>query len=105
MNDLKTMERLRKKEHPHVLKKKKPKFRLLLVAVIGAGLSAAAAALADQPIIIDGIFQKAGAEEINVANREYVGKSLKVDDVTVVSLEEFQKEVKSGLKNKTGNTV
>lgn len=89
------------KESPHVLKKKKAKFRLLLAAVIGAGLSAAAVALADQPIIIDGIFQKAGAEEINDSNRDYVGKRLMASDVTVKSLEEFRKEQASRLNKQT----
>lgn len=88
------------KESPHVLKKKKAKFRLLLVAVIGAGLSAAVA-LADQPIIIDGIFQKAGAEEINDSNRDYVGKRLMAPDVTVKSLEEVRKEQASRLNKQT----
>lgn len=88
------------KESPHVLKKKKAKFRLLLAAVIGAGLSAAVA-LADQPIIIDGIFQKAGAEEINDSNRDYVGKRLMAPDVTVKSLEEFRKEQASRLNKQT----
>lgn len=92
------LEMISQKEHPHVIKKKKAKIRLLLVAVIGAGLSAAAVALADQPIIIDGIFQKAGAEEINDTNRDYVGKRLMAADATVVSLEEFRKEEASGLK-------
>lgn len=92
------LEMISQKERPHVFKKKKTILRLLLVAVIGVGVSAATVALADQRIIIDGIFQKPGAEEINDTNREYVGKRLKVADVTVLSLEEFQKEEASRLK-------
>lgn len=92
------LEMISQKEHPHVTKKKKAKFRLLLVAVIGAGLSAAAVALADQPIIINGIFQKPGAEEINDTNQEYVGKGLKAADVTVDSLAKAREEAASRVK-------
>lgn len=94
------LEMINQREHPHVFKKKKAIFRFLLAAVIGAGLSAAAVALADQPIIIDGIFQKPGAEEINDTNREYVGKRLMAADVTVVSLAEIREEAASRVKRR-----
>ena len=92
------LEMISQKERPHVFKKKKMIRRLLLVAVIGIGVSAAAVAVANQPIILNGVLLRIGAEEINDANRAYVGKRLRVDDVTVMSEEELRKEDASRLK-------
>lgn len=82
--------------HTHTFKKKKIKRRLLLAAIIGAGLSAAAVAFADQPIILNGVFQRGGAEEINDANRVYVGRKLKAGDVEVLKESEIREEAADG---------
>lgn len=71
------LEMISQKERPHVFKKKKMIRRLLLAAVIGIGVSAAAVAVANQPIILNGVLLRIGAEEINDANRAYVGKEMR----------------------------
>lgn len=71
------LEMISQKERPRVFKKKKMIRRLLLAAVIGIGVSAAAVAVANQPIILNGVLLRIGAEEINDANRAYVGKEMR----------------------------
>lgn len=97
------LEMIGQKEEPniHVFKKKKIKFKLLLVALIGGGLSAAAVALADQPIILNGVLQRIGAEEINDANRAYVGKELKAGHTAEVRKEsEIREEAAAGMSSR-----
>ncbi len=91
--------------HVHVFKKKKIKLKLLLVALIGAGLSAAAVALADQPIILNGFFQRAGAEEINDANRVYVGKELKAGQAEVRKESEIREKAAAGVSSKKESEI
>ena len=89
------------KERPHVFKKKKMIRRLLLVAVIGIGVSAAAVALANQPIILNGVLLRIGAEEINDANRAYVGKEMKAGHTAEVRREsEIREEAAAGTSSR-----
>lgn len=95
------LEMISQKERPHVFKKKKMIRRLLLVAVIGIGVSAAAVALANQPIILNGVLLRIGAEEINDANRAYVGKEMKAGHTAEVRREsEIREEAAAGTSSR-----
>lgn len=95
------LEMISQKEHPRVFKKKKLIRRLLLVAVIGIGVSAAAVALANQPIILNGVLLRIGAEEINDANRAYVGKEMKAGHTAEVRREsEIREEAAAGTSSR-----
>jgi len=95
------LEMISQKERPHVFKKKKMIRRLLLVAVIGIGVFAAAVALANQPIILNGVLLRIGAEEINDANRAYVGKEMKAGHTAEVRREsEIREEAAAGTSSR-----